>query len=154
MDVNDTTDREVAVLRALLQQYRPQCTIDDEQHGRSKVEHLYRPYEDFAAFDIAPLIGGYPVWDDHAVAWCKVLGKSAQVRFDIHDDLRIFRHGDVACMSFSLAGCGESAGGDKFHNEMPPTLVWLHDGEGASWQITHEHGSRPRTTQLTGGEVV
>ena len=152
MPANDVSDPEISVLQGLLEEYRGQYNIADGKLDRTKVEHLYKRDADFTAFDIAPPLGGYIGWDVYAAAWYKVLNKYSQINFTFRDDVRIFREGDVAWMSFSPDWFGKSAAGDDFHKEMRMTLVWVRkDGQ---WQITHEHGSSPRETTLAGGEVV
>lgn len=152
MSANDPTDPELPVLQALLEEYRAQYNISDGKLDRSSVEHLYKMDADFTAYDIAPPVGGYIGWDAYAVGWYKVLAKYSEIRFDIRDDIRIFRVGDVAWMSFSSDWYGVSAAGDPFAKEMRMTLIWVRSG--GDWQITHEHGSSPRETVLPGGEIV
>lgn len=152
MPANDSSDPEILVLQRLLEDYRSQYNITDGVFDRGKVEHLYRMDADFTAFDIAPPLGGYIGWDAYAAAWSKVLNKYSEIKFTFRDDVRIFRKGDVAWISFSSDWFGTSAAGDAFAKEMRMTLVWVR--EDGQWRITHEHGSSPRETTLPGGEVV
>ena len=153
MSANDPADPEMPALKALLEDYRSQYNIaEGEPFERSTVEHLYKMDEDFTAYDIAPPVGGYVGWAAYAQAWSKVLSKYREIRFTFRDDVRIFRRGDVAWMSFSSDWTGRTAGGEEFAKEMRMTLIWVR--EDGRWQLTHEHGSSPRTTTLPGGETV
>lgn len=152
MAINDTSDPEIVILQELLEEYRNQYNIDDGKLDRSTVEHLYKMDADFTAYDIAPPLEGYKGWDAYGAAWYNVLQKYTDIRFDFTDEPRLFRKGEVAWMSVAADWYGTSRGGDSFSKQFRLTLIWVK--EGGRWQITHEHGSSPRTTTLAGGEVV
>jgi len=155
-------DPEIAVLAALLEEYRRQYDIGEGGTlDRSKVEHLYKMDDAFTAYDVAPPLEGYIGWDRYAVGWYKVLEKYSSIHFTFRDTPRIFRKGDVAWMSVSADWYGKSKAGDDFAKTFRLTLIWVRDSDdnGAGngngrWRITHEHGSSPRSYQLAGGEVV
>lgn len=150
---NDLSDPEIRNLMARLEKYRTQYNFEGDVFDRAEVEDLYKRDADFQAFDIAPPLGGYIGWDAYAAAWSKVLSKYSRVDFTFHDDLRVFRIGDVAWVTVSSDWAGLSKEGVAFHKDMRLTLVWVREADGV-WRITHEHGSSPRTTQLASGEVI
>lgn len=152
MNVN-INDPEITVIVERLEKYRTQYNFIGPLFDRSEVEDLYKRDAEFQAFDIAPPLGGYIGWDAYAAAWGKVLSKYSRVDFTFHDDLRVFRKGDVAWVTVSSDWSGLSREGESFHKDMRLTLVWVRDNDGI-WRITHEHGSSPRTTQLASGEVI
>ncbi|RJG23485.1 YybH family protein [Massilia cavernae] len=149
--VNDPLDPELPALMARIERYRTQYNFQGDI-DRAEVEDLYQRDADFTAFDIAPPLGGYVGWEAYSQGWYKVMSKYRQINFTFHDDLRIFRRGEVAWMSVSADWFGLTVGGEQFHKEMRLTLVWVR-GDG-HWRITHEHGSSPRTTALAGGEII
>lgn len=153
MTLNDPNDPEIAVLAALLEEYRTQYNLETAGMDRASVEHLYRMDEDFTAYDIAPPLEGYKGWSSYGAAWSKVLTKYREIRFEFVDTPRIFRHGDVAWISVAADWFGTSREGDEFAKQFRLTLIWVR-GEDRRWRITHEHGSATRTYALAGGEVV
>jgi ketosteroid isomerase-like protein len=149
---NDPTDPEMSALLTRIEEYRSQYDFANRSFDRGGVEHLYKTDEDFTAFDIAPPLGGYVGWKRYSVGWYEVMRKYREIHFTFRDDLRVFRRGDVAWMSVSADWFGKTAAGANFAKEMRLTLVWVRHG--GDWKVTHEHASSPRTTAVTGGEVI
>lgn len=152
MSANKSSDPEVKVLLEKVEEYGKLYNITDGKLDRSTVEHLYKTDEEFLAYDIAPPLGGYVGWSEYSEAWYKVLKKYSEINFNIRDDVRVFRRGDVGWSTFTADWFGKTACGAHFSKEFRTTLVWVkHNGE---WRIAHEHGSSPLTTQVSSGEVV
>ena len=152
MAVPREDDPEIAVLRARLEEYRLQYNLDTAALDRSAVEHLYKMDADFTAYDIAPPLEGYKGWEAYGTAWAKVLLKYSEISFIFIDEPRIFYKGDVAWMSVAAIWSGLSKGDERFEKKFRTTLVWVK--EAGHWRITHEHGSSPITTTLSGGGII
>jgi ketosteroid isomerase-like protein len=152
MSVNDSSDPEVRALLQRVEEYRHLYDFKCEKFNRDAVAHLYKKDEDFTAYDIAPPLGGFAGWSQYSIAWYKVMNKYVEIHFDYHDDLRVFRRGDVGWSSVSCRWHGQTTGGASFSKDIRITLVWVR--ENGQWLITHEHASAPRLTELPNGERV
>lgn len=150
--VTDPNDEGVKSLREAIERYRLQYNFDGSEIEPSGVEDLYVRTADFQAYDIAPPQGGYVGWDQYQVGWHHVMNKYSKIRFVFGDDLRVMRMGDVGWCSFSADWGGETAGGEAFNKEFRQTMVWVR--QDGAWRVVQEHGSMPRTTTLSGGEVI
>jgi ketosteroid isomerase-like protein len=152
MAANDTTDPEIGKIIGLIKEYTALYNFGTEAFNRGRLEHLYKRDEDFTAYDVAPPVGGYIGWKAYAKGWDHLLGKFSQFNFEINDDLRVFRRGEVAWASMSCATSGKSADGAPFRKELRLTLNFVNDD--GKWLIVHEHCSTPRMFELPNGTQV
>lgn len=152
MPANDTSDPEIVALLARVEEHRAGYDTGTGQLDRAAVEGLYKKDEDFTGYDVAPPVGGLIGWKHYAKAWYEILNKYKEIHFNINDDLRVFRRGEVGWSSASYRLYGISAGGAPFDKECRMSMVWVK--ENGEWVITHEHSSAPRLSELTSGEKV
>ena len=149
MAVNDLSDPEIARLADKVREYEQLYNFGTADFSRARLEHLYKRDEDFTAYDVAPPVGGYLGWSQYAKGWDHLLGKFSQFNFEVNDDLRVFRRGEVGWASMSCATSGKSADGVAFRKELRLTLTFVNDD--GNWLITQEHCSTPRLFELPGG---
>ena len=151
MAANDNTDPEITNLSALVAEYVRLYDCGAAFH-RATVEHLYLQDEDFVAYDIAPPVRGYLGWKEYSVGQIKLMNKFADFHFELNDDTRIFRSGDVGWMSGSGATFGKATDGAPFRKEIRLTLVFVR--RNGRWLIAQEHASAPRLFELADGSKV
>jgi ketosteroid isomerase-like protein len=152
MAVNDPSDPEIPRLIAFIRDYERAYDFGAEPLDRARVEHLYKRDEDFTAYDVAPPVGGYLGWAAYAKGWDHLGGKFSEFHYELGDDLRVLRRGDVAWASMSCASSGKSADGVPFRKELRATLVMVKEGD--KWFVVQEHVSTPRLIELPGGGQV
>jgi len=105
----------------------------------AKAAHFYAKDSDLTFFDVTPL--KYRGWSEYAGGVPKAFAAYGSGKFTLNDDLRVYRHGNLAWATATWKG--ELARKDGGHERMEGRYTAVLEKRGKQWLLIHEHMSVP-----------